>query len=151
MKCCNIVSVFALSLISFMFQTKKSGIRVVVLQGKVLNYKISLDDNRLFQCWNLIQNVHLFFFNEQLVSNLQSCLYFQGFWGAKLLHSCLVVWPSNLCLRGVKYFSGFKTYIFGFKIFRSKNAFETTESWCIVGLAAILRLLQRKNSTFFNL
>ena len=28
------------------------------------------------------------------------------------------------------------------------NAFETTEFWCIVGLTAILRLLQRKNSTF---
>ena len=27
-------------------------------------------------------------------------------------------------------------------------AFKTAEFWCIVGLTAILRLLQRKNSTF---
>ena len=29
------------------------------------------------------------------------------------------------------------------------NAFETDEHWCIAGLTAISRLLQRKNSTFF--
>ena len=29
------------------------------------------------------------------------------------------------------------------------DAFETTDFWFIVGLTAILRLLQRKNSTFF--
>ena len=29
----------------------------------------------------------------------QSCSYFQGFWGLKLLNGCLVVWPSNLCLQ----------------------------------------------------
>ena len=28
------------------------------------------------------------------------------------------------------------------------KAFETAEFWCIVGLTAILRLLERKNSTF---
>ena len=33
-----------------------------------------------------------------------------------------------------------------FKIF-PKNALETAEFWCFVGLTAILRLLQRKNST----
>ena len=31
------------------------------------------------------------------------------------------------------------------------NGFGTAEIWCIVGLATILRLLQRKNSAFFNL
>ena len=30
----------------------------------------------------------------------------------------------------------------------SGNAFEIDEFWCIVGLATILRLLRRKNSTF---
>ena len=35
-----------------------------------------------------------------------------------------------------------------FKIFR-KNASETTEFWCIVGLTAIIRLLQRKKIHFF--
>ena len=33
-----------------------------------------------------------------------------------------------------------------FKIF--PNAFETAESWCIVGLATFVRLSQRKNSLF---
>ena len=31
----------------------------------------------------------------------------------------------------------------------SNNAFETAEFWLVVGLTAILRLLQRKNSPFF--
>ena len=31
------------------------------------------------------------------------------------------------------------------------NAFETGEFWCIVGLTAILRLLQGKTPLFFNL
>ena len=36
---------------------------------------------------------------KQLGSGLspQICLYFQGFWGSKLLNGCLVVSPSNLC------------------------------------------------------
>ena len=32
----------------------------------------------------------------------QICLYFQGFWGSKLLNSCLVVSPRNLCLQGIQ-------------------------------------------------
>ena len=36
-----------------------------------------------------------------------------------------------------------------FNIF-PKNAIETAEFWCIVGLTAILRSLQRKNSTFLK-
>ena len=35
--------------------------------------------------------------------------------------------------------------------FKIKNPFETSEFWCIVGLAASLRLLQRKTQLFFNL
>ena len=30
----------------------------------------------------------------------------------------------------------------------SHNAFEAAELWCIVGLTAVLRLLQSQNSTF---
>ena len=30
------------------------------------------------------------------------CLYFPGFWGSKLLNGCLVVRPSNICLRGMQ-------------------------------------------------
>ena len=32
----------------------------------------------------------------------QSWLNFQGFWGSKLLNSCLVVAPSNICLRAIQ-------------------------------------------------
>ena len=39
--------------------------------------------------------------------------------------------------------------ISGFRF--SKNAFKTAEFCCIVGLTAILRLLQRKNSIFLYL
>ena len=35
-----------------------------------------------------------------------------------------------------------------FKILKSNDAFETAELWCIVHLETILRLLQRKSSTF---
>ena len=43
----------------------------------------------------------LIFFNKQLDSGLspQSCLHFQVFWDLKLLNGCLVVRPSNLCVR----------------------------------------------------
>ena len=82
-------------------------------------------------------------FDKQLVSGLspQSCLYFQGFWGSKLLNGCLVVWPSSRCLRGIQWFSGLKidTYDKWFWNFPN-NAFETDEFCCIVDLTAILRL-----------
>ena len=41
------------------------------------------------------------FFHKQLESDLipQSCLYFQGFQGSKLLIGCLVVCSRNLCPR----------------------------------------------------
>ena len=100
------------------------------------------------------KDVHLFtliFFYKQLASGLssQSYLYFQGFYGSKLLDGCLVVWPSNLCLRGILQFSGFKTDIYNQWFWNiPRNAFVTAEFWCIVGLKAILRLLLRKNSTF---
>ena len=44
-----------------------------------------------------IFNVHLYFF-KQLWSELspESCLYFQGFRGSKLLNGFLLVWQSNL-------------------------------------------------------
>ena len=38
----------------------------------------------------------------------QSCLNFPGFQGSELLNGCLVVLPSNLCLRGIQKFSRFK-------------------------------------------
>ena len=52
----------------------------------------------------LFCELHLFFY-KQLGSGLSlySCLYFQGFWGSKLLIGFLVVWPSNLCRRGIHY------------------------------------------------
>ena len=55
----------------------------------------------------------LFFYKELVGSALspQSCLYFQGFQGSNLLNVCLVVLPSNLCLRGIEWFSGFKINI----------------------------------------
>ena len=94
---------------------------------------------------------YTFFFYKILGSGLipQSCSYFQGFWGSKLLNVRLVVWPSNLCLRKMQYFSGFKTDIYDqwFQNFPN-NPFETAEFWSVVSLTAILRLLQMKNSTF---
>ena len=49
-------------------------------------------------------NITFTLFYKRLESGLspQSCLYFQGFWGSKLLNDCLVVWPSNLCLQGIQ-------------------------------------------------
>ena len=49
------------------------------------------------------------FFYKQLGWGLnpQSCLYFQGLWGSKLLAVCLVVWPSNLYLGAIPEFSAF--------------------------------------------
>ena len=46
----------------------------------------------------------LIFFNKQLDSGLspQSCLHFQVFWDLKLLNGCLVVRPSNLCVREIQ-------------------------------------------------
>ena len=69
--------------------------------------------------WNVIMfSIHVFiwflvvsekngraytFLYKQLGSGLspQNCLYLQGFRGPKLLNGCLVVWPSNLCLRRI--------------------------------------------------
>ena len=61
-----------------------------------------------------IKMMRLHFFCKQLRSGLspQNCLYFQGFWGTKLLNGCFVVWPSTLCLREMQYFSGFKIDIY---------------------------------------
>ena len=92
-----------------------------------------------------------YIFYKQLGSGLsrQSCLYFQGFRGSKLLNGCLAVWTSNLCLPGIQEFSQFKINIYDqwFQKFPN-NAFVTATVWCIVSLTTILRLLQRKNSTF---
>ena len=41
-----------------------------------------------------------------------SWLNFQGFWSSELLNGCLVVLPSNLCLRGIQKLSGFKIDIY---------------------------------------
>ena len=57
----------------------------------------------LFFCkWYNVNITHLFF--KQLGSDLspEKCSYFQGFWGSRLLNDCLVIWPSNLCLRGIQ-------------------------------------------------
>ena len=68
-------------------------------------------------CWNhkLFCEIidYTYFVYKQLGSGLnpQSCLYFQGFGGSKLLNGCLIVWRSNLCLRGIQKFSRFKIYI----------------------------------------
>ena len=65
-------------------------------------------------------NIQLFFY-KQLRSglSLKSCFYFQGFWGSKLLNGCFVVWPSNLCLRGIQFFQYSKSMLMisDFKIF----------------------------------
>ena len=56
----------------------------------------------LHRCFHMGVLKYTFF--KQLRSGFhpQSCLYFQRFWGSKLLSGCLVVWPSNLCLRGIQ-------------------------------------------------
>ena len=48
-------------------------------------------------------NIHFIFFYKQLGSGLssQSCLYFRGLRGSKLLNGCLA-WLSNRCLRGMQ-------------------------------------------------
>ena len=82
----------------------------------------------------------------------QSCIYLQSVHGSKLLNGCLVVWPSNLFLRGIQQLSGFKIAIYNYWFYNfPNNAIEAAEFWWIVGLRAILCLLQRKNSDFFNL
>ena len=63
----------------------------------------------------------LIFIYKQLGSVLssQSSLYFQGFLASKLLNGCLVFWPSNQCLQGMKQFQDSKStfLISDFKIF----------------------------------
>ena len=63
----------------------------------------------------------LIFIYKQLGSGVgpQSCLYFQGFMGSRLLNVCSAVWSSNLCLQGIQLFQDLKsTFIISdFKIF----------------------------------
>ena len=59
------------------------------------------------------QTSRLRFFLKQLAPGLtpQSCLYFSGFLrfqASKLLNGFWLVWPSNLCLPGIQYLSGFR-------------------------------------------
>ena len=75
----------------------------------------------------------------------QSCLYFQGFWGSKL-NGCLLVSLSNLYLEGIQQFSGLKIDIYIPMVL--KFAFLGFWYIYIVGVAAILCLLERKNLTF---
>ena len=42
----------------------------------------------------------VFFYTRSGLSP-QHCLYFQSFWGSKLLNGCLVVLPSNQYLQGI--------------------------------------------------
>ena len=94
-------------------------------------------------------NVHKFqytlFFYKQLGSGLspKGCLYFQGFWGSKLLNGCLVVWPNNLCLQSKSTFM-----ISDFKISPITRFLWQLSFGVFSVLTAILRLLQRKNSIF---
>ena len=39
-----------------------------------------------------------FYKHLELGLSSQNCLYFQGFWGPKLLNGCLVVWPTQRAL-----------------------------------------------------
>ena len=49
--------------------------------------------------------IYIYLFYKQLRSDLspqsQSFSYFQGFWGSDLDSGSLVVWPCNLCPRGI--------------------------------------------------
>ena len=58
-------------------------------------------------------NIKYTIFYKQLGSDLspQICFYFQGFWRSKMLNGCLIFSPSNPCLPGIHWFSGFKTVI----------------------------------------
>ena len=60
----------------------------------------------------------------------QSCLYFLGFWGSKLLKGCFVVSPSNLCLWGMQQLSGFKWYFLWEILKFSQQCFS--DSWILV-------------------
>ena len=75
----------------------------------------------------------------------QSCLYFQGFWGSKLLNGCLVVWPSK---HVYEEYSNFQYSKWSVILNFLSSAFGTVEFWCIVGLTAILRLLQMQELHF---
>ena len=90
----------------------------------------------------------MYFFYKQLGSGLnrQSCLYFQGFRGSKLLNGYLVFDQATCVCEECNNFPWFELNIYDqwfYSFFNS--AFETAD---IVGLAAILGLLQSKNSTF---
>ena len=67
---------------------------------------------KIFLICSLFSKLH--FFYKQLGSGLspQRCLYFQNFRGSNLLKDCLVVWSSNLCLRGIQGFSRIKIDIY---------------------------------------
>ena len=77
----------------------------------LLSLGVNLKSNILLQFFLF---KYTFFFYKQLGSDLslQSCMRFSGFGGSTLLSSCLVVCPSNLCLRGIQQFSGLKIDIY---------------------------------------
>ena len=58
---------------------------------------------RYYIIYMTVPLIHYFFY-KQLGSDLspQRCLYFQGFWGSKLLNGCFVVLPSKICLRVIQ-------------------------------------------------
>ena len=61
------------------------------------------DTSSMHKIFNALSD-YTYTFYKQLGSGLspQGCWYFQVFWGKKLLNVCIVVWPSNLCLRGIQ-------------------------------------------------
>ena len=92
---------------------------------------------------NLSNLLYTLFFYKQLGLGLspQGYLYFQRFWGSKLLNGCLVVPPSNLCLQGIQWFSGLKIHQWFLNF--PKNSFETVKFWSLDYLTAIFTFLSK--------
>ena len=94
-----------------------------------------------------IKSKSTLFLCKQLRSSFssQSCLYFQVFGGSMLLNGCLVVWPMSA--RNTVIFKIKTRYLWSVNLKFSQQCFWI-ELCCIVGVTAILHLLQRKASTF---
>ena len=71
---------------------------------------------------------------------------FQGFWDSKLLNGCFSS-LTNVCEECNDFQDSRHVYDQWFWSFL-KSHFETAEFWCIVNLGTILRLLQKRNSSF---
>ena len=95
---------------------------------------------------NLYKKRFVFLARTLLGTHPQSCLYFQGFRGSKLLNVCLVVRQSNLCLGGIQLFSGFGV---------DNDQQFSIFSQLYFGVFSVLQLFyvycKGKNPLFFNL